>query len=105
MAHRRSYPWPLLLLLLAPLGARAAVTQSSRFDLKRPEIVAFVNDVVARDSLSRRKVLRLLAKAEPQPKILEIMTRPAEKVTPWWEYRARFLTEERIAEGARFYQD
>ena len=24
------------------------------------------------------------------------------KVSPWWEYRARFLTEKRIAEGAQF---
>jgi len=95
----------LLLLLVAPPCARAAVTQTAHFDLKRPEIVTFVNDVVARDALSRRKVMRLLAKAEPQPKILEIMSRPAEKVTPWYEYRSRFLTEERIAQGVDFYQE
>jgi len=95
----------VLLLLVAPPGARAAVAQTARFDLKRPEIVAFVNDVVARDSLKRRKVMRLLAKAEPQPKILEIMSRPAEKVTPWYEYHARFLTEERITQGVEFYQE
>ena len=29
--------------------------------------------------------------------------KPAEKVAPWWEYRERFLTEERIAEGAQFW--
>ena len=74
-----------------------------RFDLKRAEIVSFVNDVVERDSLNRRKVLRLLAQGEPQPKILEIMEHPAEKVSPWWEYRDHFLTEERIAEGVEFY--
>jgi membrane-bound lytic murein transglycosylase B len=108
-----------LLLLLAPLSAQQACAgrahiphtharhqfRGPKFDLKRAEIVEFVNDVVARDALNRRKVLRLLAKAEPQPKILEIMTRPAEKVTPWWQYHDRFLTEERIAEGAQFYLD
>jgi membrane-bound lytic murein transglycosylase B len=73
--------------------------------LKRSDIVSFVDDVVARDSLNRKKVLALLAKAEPQPKIIEAMTRPAEKVTPWWEYHDRFLTEERIADGAQFYLD
>jgi peptidoglycan lytic transglycosylase B len=75
------------------------------FDLKRPEIVSFVNDVVARDPLKRRAVLALLAKAEPQPKIIELMTRPAEKVTPWWEYREHFLTQERIELGAQFWAD
>lgn len=114
----RRYLLTCVLLLVAPLSAQQACAarlhlshrdshHSSRpkFDLKRPEIVEFVNEVVARDALNRRQVLRLLAKAEPQPKILEIMTRPAEKVTPWWQYHDRFLTEERIAEGAQFYLD
>jgi peptidoglycan lytic transglycosylase B len=75
------------------------------FDLKRPEIVSFVNEVVSRDSLKRKAVLALLAKAEPQPKIIELMTRPAEKVTPWWEYHDRFLTPERIDLGVQFWTD
>ena len=50
-------------------------------------------------------VYRLLAKAEPQPKIIELITKPAEKVSPWWEYRERFLTEQRVAEGAQFMLD
>src|SRR5207248_11460459 len=32
-------------------------------------------------------------------------TRPVEKVTPWWEYREHFLSEERISEGAHFWLD
>jgi membrane-bound lytic murein transglycosylase B len=90
-----------LLLLTSPAFAHKA----PHFDLKRAEIVSFVDDVVARDGLSRKQVMRLLAKAEPQPKIIEAMTRPAEKVTPWWDYHARFLTEERIAQGVEFYQE
>jgi membrane-bound lytic murein transglycosylase B len=93
----------LALLLAAPLSARHKPVQHPKFDLRRPEIVAFVNDVVARDQLKKKKVLALLRKAEPQPKIIEAMTRPAEKVTPWWEYHDRFLTEERISQGAQFY--
>ena len=102
----------LLTLLVAAAAAQAAAAShrhrhhsTAGFDLKRPEIVSFVNDVAARDPLKRRAVLALLAKAEPQPKIIELMTRPAEKVTPWWEYREHFLTEERIAMGAQFWAD
>ncbi len=91
------------MLLLAPVSAQTAYAPSARFDLKRSDIAAFVDDVVTRDALSRRKVLKLLSKAQPQPKIVETMMRPAEKVTPWWEYHARFLTEERISQGAQFY--
>lgn len=95
----------LALLLAAPVGARHKAVQQPKFDLKRPEIVAFVNDVAQRDQLPKKRVLALLRKGEPQPKIIEAMTRPAEKVTPWWEYHDRFLTEERISQGAQFYID
>jgi membrane-bound lytic murein transglycosylase B len=94
------------LLLVAPVGARhKPVQHHPSFDLKRPEIVAFVSDVVERDQLKKKQVLALLRKGEPQPKIIEAMTRPAEKVTPWWEYHDRFLTEERISQGAQFYAE
>jgi membrane-bound lytic murein transglycosylase B len=94
----------LSLLLVAPVSARHhKPVQHPHFDLKRPEIVAFVDDVVARNQLKKSQVLALLRKAEPQPKIVEAMTRPAEKVTPWWEYHDRFLTEERISQGAQLY--
>jgi len=94
----------LALLLAAPLSARhKPVQHHPQFDLKRPEIAAFVKDVVERNQLKKKQVLALLREAEPQPKIIEAMTRPAEKVTPWWEYHDRFLTEERISQGAQFY--
>jgi membrane-bound lytic murein transglycosylase B len=102
----------LLTTLLAPVAAQPTFAlrhhphhKSPGFNLKRPEIVSFVNEVVGRDQLKRKAVLALLAKAEPQPKILELMTRPAEKVTPWWEYHDHFLTPERIELGAQFWAD
>lgn len=105
MTSQRLFLLLLALLLAAPAGARHKPPPPPHFDLKRPEIVAFVNDVVARDGLKKKQVLALLRKGEPQPKIIEAMNRPAEKVAPWWEYHDRFLTEERIAQGAEFYQE
>ena len=102
----------LLLAVLAPLTAQPALAArhhrphaTAGFDLKRPEIVSFVKEVTAKDGLKRKAVLALLAKAEPQPKIIELMTRPAEKVTPWWQYHANFLTQERIDLGVQFFAD
>jgi membrane-bound lytic murein transglycosylase B len=101
-----AYAFAAVLALLTAQPALALHHQRPpRFDLKRPEIVSFVNEVVARDALKRKKVFALLAKAEPQPKIIELMTRPAEKVTPWWEYHDRFLTPERIDLGVQFWTD
>jgi peptidoglycan lytic transglycosylase B len=91
---------------LVPARADSTIAPAPvRFDVKRPEIKTFIDDVAQRHSLSRAKLTKLLASAEPQPKIVEIMTRPAERVLAWWEYRALFVNEERIALGVQFWQD
>lgn len=103
---------PCLLLACAGcIGIGAAPVQAGqptpgaaeRFDLERPEIRAFINGVAERHGLDRKQIHALLAAAEPQPRIIEAISRPAEKVAPWWQYRERFLTEERVAQGARFW--
>jgi membrane-bound lytic murein transglycosylase B len=91
----------LATVLSAPVLAQALAAES--FDLKRPEIVAFIDDVSARDGMSRRQVRALLKAAQPQPKIIEAMEKPAEKVSPWWQYREHFVTAERITDGVQFW--
>jgi membrane-bound lytic murein transglycosylase B len=88
--------------LPATANGEGSFVGRTRFDLDRPEIRAFVEKVAAEQKMQPLDVYRLLAKAEPQPKIIDLITRPAEKVSPWYQYRANFMTEQRIAEGARF---
>jgi membrane-bound lytic murein transglycosylase B len=106
---------PLLhgLLLVLLVAARAASADEevvrtlpghTRFDLARPEINAFVARLVS-GGFQREEAFALLAKAEPQPKIIEAMSKPAEKSLQWWEYRARFLTTERVDAGARLWRE
>jgi membrane-bound lytic murein transglycosylase B len=88
-----------------PAQAPAAEAAPQRFDLARPEIREFIDDVSRRHrALDRAAVTKLLGQAQSQPRIIELMTRPAERVLPWWEYRQRFLTEERIGQGVEFLQ-
>jgi membrane-bound lytic murein transglycosylase B len=93
-------------LILAILSSSALADGSfvgrTRFDLDRPEIREFVEKTAAANKVQPLEIYRLLAKAEPQPKIIELMTKPAEKVSPWYEYRKNFMTEQRIKEGAQF---
>jgi membrane-bound lytic murein transglycosylase B len=91
--------------VLVPASAQTALPVAGRFDLSRSDIVSFVDEVAARDSLDRKGVLALLAQAEAQPKIIERITKPAERVLEWWEYRALFVNEKRIADGAQFWND
>lgn len=102
-------PRSLLIVAVAcaaclPVRADQAPTAPARFDLQRPEIREFVERVASRDGLEPGRVYDLLAQAEPQPKILEAISRPAEKTAPWWQYRERFLTEQRIREGVQFWE-
>ena len=75
------------------------------FDTGRSDVAAFVDEVVGRNHLDRDWVLGVLAAAESKPSILEAMSRPAERVKPWYEYRRIFLTEKRIREGREFYTE
>jgi membrane-bound lytic murein transglycosylase B len=94
-----------LLAALASTPALAQPVTAAAFDLKRPEIVAFVNEVARHDGLSKKEVRALLKAAQPQPKIIELMNKPLEKAAPWWEYRDHFVTGERIDEGVQFWNE
>jgi membrane-bound lytic murein transglycosylase B len=99
----RAHAFALLIIFSSGSAlAEGSFVGRTRFDLDRPEIRDFVEKTAAANQLQPLDVYRLLAKAEPQPKIIELITKPAEKVSPWYEYRKNFLTEQRIAEGARF---
>jgi len=97
----------LATLLAMPAAALAADSppDAPPFDLHRPEIASFVSEVAHHEGLTRREVRRLLKQAQPQPKVIDIMTRPIEKIAPWWQYRERFITPERIADGVQFWNE
>lgn len=85
---------PLLALVTAPALA---------FDIKRPEVRAFIDTMTRDHGFDKAKLETLLKSAETKQPILDAISRPAERVTPWHEYRDRFLTEKRIHQGADFW--
>jgi membrane-bound lytic murein transglycosylase B len=87
-----------------PTPAERTLPGHTRFDLERADIAAFVEHM-ATLGMSRDAVEAVLAKAEPQPKIIDAMNKPAEKSLAWWEYRARFLDDARIDAGARLWRE
>jgi len=104
VTHRRSF---LFLALSAPLLTAVAATPKHRthprFDLDRSDIRDFAAQAAKRTGMSADDVLALLAQAEPQSSILDAMSRPAESVLPWWQYRDRFLKSKRIDDGIAFW--
>lgn len=71
---------------------------------QRPDVQAFINDLVKKDGLNRQEVTRLMASAQYQQGIIDSMTRPAEKTMTWGRYRKIFITEDRINRGVDFYR-
>tara|TARA_R110001599_G_scaffold64147_20_gene180378 strand:- start:22583 stop:23596 length:1014 start_codon:yes stop_codon:yes gene_type:complete len=63
-----------------------------------------VDELVEERGFNREQLLQVVASAERQERILEVMARPAERVKPWYEYRQIFLTEQRVSEGLAFYR-
>lgn len=77
--------------------------QASAFDRSRPEVLAFIEETASQFDLDKKELSALLADAQTKQPILDAISRPAERVTPWFEYRDRFLTEKRIQQGADFW--
>ena len=64
---------------------------------------AFIDKMVGTHGFDRAEVTKLIDGAAIEQTILDTMSRPAERVVPWFEYRNIFMTEERIAAGVRFW--
>ena len=90
--------YPLLVLMVCSANVPAMALNT-----KRPEVRRFIARVAKQDSFSKRTLRELLAAAQSQPAIIEAMDKRAEKTKPWFEYRAIFLTDKRIQDGADFW--
>ncbi|WP_339671541.1 lytic murein transglycosylase B [Dasania marina] len=64
----------------------------------------FVQRMVSEHGFDKAYVNDLLSKAERKQSILDAISRPAEKVLTWKDYRKIFLDERRIAQGREFLQ-
>ena len=95
----RSLRAPLLALALA-----APAPPAPALDLAREDVRAFAAEMKSKHGFEQAWLDSVLADAAIQPKIIELMTRPAEAVMPWHAYRNHFLTAERIDAGAAFWK-
>jgi membrane-bound lytic murein transglycosylase B len=95
----------LSIVLAALLACLAPIAAASAVDVKRPEVRAFIEETSRDFGIAREHIESLLKQAETKQAILEAISRPAERVVPWYEYRDRFLTEKRILQGADFWTE
>ncbi len=72
-----------------------------RYD-SRPEVKAFVNQMVTRHGFDEQMLTSLFANVKRHAGVLKAISRPAE-AKPWHEYRAIFVTHKRINGGVQFW--
>jgi len=79
---------------------------SSAADLgKDPDVQVFINEMVNKHHFKRSELETLFSQVKIKQKILDAISRPAEKSKAWHEYRKIFLTPKRINKGVQFWQD
>ncbi|MDG2155049.1 MAG: lytic murein transglycosylase B [Gammaproteobacteria bacterium] len=63
----------------------------------------FIEEMTSQYGFDADFVSEVIANAETKQSIIDAMSRPAEKVKPWYEYRDIFITDQRINEGVDFW--
>jgi membrane-bound lytic murein transglycosylase B len=95
----------LRLFLAAQALSLATSLPASALDLAREDVRAFETRMEQEHGFDRAWLDKLLGQAESQSRIIELMSKPAERVKPWHEYRDHFLTEQRIEQGVGFWKE
>ncbi len=72
-------------------------------DVARPDVSAFIDEMVASHEFNRDALSGVLAKAEIKQSIIKKISTPAERKLGWAEYRKIFITKARIAAGTTFW--
>jgi len=81
----------------------ATTTPASALDTQRDDVREFIQYMHDKHGFSTAAVRGTMRNADSKASIIETMTRPAEQVLPWYEYRERFMTARRINKGIDFW--
>jgi membrane-bound lytic murein transglycosylase B len=88
----------ILLTLLLPSIAWS-------IDVERDDVRQFISELATTEKFEPAYLETVLGDSKIQQSIIDAMSKPAEKAKPWHEYRAIFITPERIAAGVEFYRE
>lgn len=89
-----------LSLVISPLAAWA-----NHYSPKNnPQIKAYIQEL-SQQGLSAQQLETLFSQVKKRQDIIDLISRPAEKVLAWHEYRQIFVTPKRISQGKEFMQE
>ena len=88
----------IALFMFVPLAAGANYSQ-------RTDVQEFIQKMVSEHGFDRNHLTAQFASAKRLDNVLESISRPAEKVLTWKEYRPIFITNKRITGGNAFLKE
>lgn len=94
-----------LMILLCAAGAAVGEVPSANPQAVAKARSAFVDRMVRKHGFTRADVESILDQAHILPAVLQAISRPAERVIPWYRYRSIFLNPERIEAGVKFWRE
>lgn len=71
---------------------------------ERPEVRAFVDEMVSEYGFDPRSLRRLFAQVRYQPQVIAAISRPVLQPPKWYEFAPRFLAPERVDAGVAFWR-
>lgn len=74
-------------------------------DYNGEKVAEFVREMTQDYGFASEQLIDLLAQAERKQVILDAISRPAERVKQWKEYRPIFITDSRVAQGVDFWRE
>lgn len=74
-------------------------------DVDKPDVVAFIDEMVSEHEFERSALRSVLSKAEIKASIIKKISTPAERTLTWAEYRKIFITKERTKAGVAFWNE
>ena len=93
----------LFLIPIFAVSSWADVAMTSYSD--HPEVLAFIDELVVEDGFDRQQLIEVFAQAEYKQRIIDAISRPAERVLHWDEYQDIFLTKKRLSQGLEFIRE
>ncbi|VXC81314.1 Membrane-bound lytic murein transglycosylase B [Pseudomonas sp. 8Z] len=69
-----------------------------------PQVSEFIAQMTRDYGFASEQLVSLFAEVQRKQAILDAISRPAERVKPWKEYRPIFITDKRIAQGVDFWR-
>ena len=90
----------ILLVVVSLFCGGSLATEKSMSE--RASVQQYIQEVVATHGLDQSWLLQVFDGIYPQQSVIDRISRPAERVLSWYEYKPIFLTEKRIRAGVRF---